>query len=62
MRFRYLKCGHQLHVGEGMHVHASLSVGQEEEVVLDVPRNLVHFELERLLPSNLLRLKVNEGN
>ena len=45
-----------------MHVYASLAVGQEKEVVLDVPRYLVHLELERLLPSDLLRLEIDESD
>ena len=45
-----------------MNVYASLAVGQEKEVVLDVPRYFVHLELERFLPSDLLRLEINEGD
>ena len=44
-----------------MNVHAPLAIGQEEEVVLDVPGYFVHLELERLLLPNLLRLEIYEG-
>ena len=57
---RHLKRCHQLHVGVRMYVYASLAVCQEKEVVLDVPRYFVHLELKRLLPSDLLRLEINE--
>ena len=34
-------------------LYATLAVGDEEEVVLHIPRDLVHFELELLLSLHL---------
>lgn len=43
-------------------VDAAAAVGQEEHVVVVVPGNLVHLELELLLGFGAMRLGVDEGH
>lgn len=43
-------------------VDASISVGEEEHVVVVVPGNLIHLELELLLSLRPVSLGVNEGD
>lgn len=50
----------ELHVGIGVDVDASLAIGQEEQIVLFVPGDLVDLEPELFFPLDLLRLHVDE--
>lgn len=43
-------------------VDAAVAVGEEEHVVVVVPGDLVHLELELLLGSGAVRLGVDEGH
>lgn len=43
-------------------MHATQSIGEEEQVVRVVPRDLVHLEAEWLLHANFIGARVNECN
>lgn len=43
-------------------IDAAVAVGEEEHVVVVVPRDLVHLELELLFRLGAMRLGVDEGH
>lgn len=57
MRFQHVL---QLQIRVTENVHATLAIGQEEQIAFVVPRDFVHLEIELLLGTDFMRSRIDE--